>query len=52
MLGELRFVIKLDGSCSLFPLILMGQLELQRTLRLKKSEAIAQRIPLQPSGGA
>jgi len=34
-------------SCSPFPLILVGQSELRRTLRLTKYEAIAQRIPLQ-----
>lgn len=48
MLGELRFVVNHQiDSCSLFPLILVGQPELRRTLRLKKYEAIAQRIPLQ-----
>ena len=48
MLGELRFVVSHQmDSCSLFPLILVGQSELRRTLRLKKYEAIAQRIPLQ-----
>lgn len=48
MLGELRFVVSHQmDSCSLFPLILVGQPELRRTLRLKKYEAIAQRIPLQ-----
>lgn len=47
MLGELRFVVghQMD-SCSPFPLILVGQSELRRVLRLKKYEAIAQRIPL------
>jgi len=34
-------------SCSLFPFILVGQPEFRRTLRLKKYEAIAQRIPMQ-----
>ncbi|MDS1030954.1 AAA family ATPase [Bacillota bacterium LX-D] len=48
MLGELRFVVSYQmDSCSLFPLILVGQPELRRTLRLKKYEAIAQRITLQ-----
>ncbi len=48
MLVELRFLINHQmDSCSLFPLILVGQSELRRTLRLKKHEAIAQRISLQ-----
>jgi len=48
MLGELRFVVNHQmDSCSLFPLIMVGQPELRRTLRLKKYEAITQRIPLQ-----
>jgi len=47
MLSELRFVVGYQmDSCSLFPLILVGQSELRRVLRLKKYEAIAQRIPL------
>jgi type II secretory pathway predicted ATPase ExeA len=48
MLPELRFVVNHQiDSCSLFPLILVGQSELRRTLRLKKHEALTQRIPLQ-----
>ncbi len=48
MLAELRFVINHQmDSCSLFPFILVGQSEFRRTLRLKKYEAIAQRIPMQ-----
>lgn len=48
MLAELRFVINHQmDSCSLFPFILVGQPEFRRTLRLKKYEAIAQRIPMQ-----
>jgi type II secretory pathway predicted ATPase ExeA len=48
MLTELRFAVSHQmDSCSLFPLILVGQSELRRTLRLKKYEAVAQRIPLQ-----
>lgn len=48
MLVELRFLINHQmDSCSLFPVILVGQSELRRTLRLKKHEAIAQRISLQ-----
>lgn len=48
MLTELRFIVghQID-SCSLFPLILVGQPEFRRTLRLKKHEAVAQRIPMQ-----
>lgn len=48
MLTELRFVVghQMD-SCSLFPLILVGQPEFRKTLRLKKHEAVAQRIPMQ-----
>jgi len=34
-------------TCSISPVILVGQSELRRTLRLKKHEAIAQRISLQ-----
>lgn len=48
MLAELRFAVNHQmDACSLFPLILVGQSELRRTLRLKKYEAVAQRIPLQ-----
>ena len=48
MLAELRFLVSHQmDSCSLFPVILVGQSELRRTLRLKKHEAIAQRISLQ-----
>lgn len=48
MLAELRFVVNQQmDSYSLFPLILVGQPELRRILRLKKHEAIAQRIPMQ-----
>ncbi len=48
MLVELRFLVNHQmDSCSLFPLILVGQSELSRIFRLKKHEAIAQRISLQ-----
>lgn len=48
MLTELRFAVNHQmDSCSLFPLILVGQSELRRTLRPKKYEAVAQRIPMQ-----
>ncbi|MCF6092537.1 AAA family ATPase [Microaerobacter geothermalis] len=48
MMMELRFVMNHQiDSCSLFPLILVGQPELRKTLRLKKYEATAQRIGLQ-----
>jgi type II secretory pathway predicted ATPase ExeA len=48
MLTELRFLVNHQmDSCSLFPLILVGQPELRRLLRLNKHEAIAQRISLQ-----
>ncbi len=48
MLVELRFLVNHQmDSCSLFPLILVGQSELRRIFRLKKHEAIAQRISLQ-----
>ena len=48
MLAELRFLVNHQmDSCSLFPLILVGQPELRRLLRLNKHEAIAQRISLQ-----
>ncbi|EJY56468.1 ABC transporter-like protein [Alicyclobacillus hesperidum URH17-3-68] len=47
MLQELRFVRnqRMDAM-SLFPLILVGQQELRRKLRLKKYEAISQRIEM------
>ncbi|WP_261381618.1 ExeA family protein [Paenibacillus cremeus] len=48
MLLELRFVMSYHmDSCSLFPVILAGQPELRKLLRLKKYEAIAQRIGMQ-----
>lgn len=48
MLLELRFALNHEmDSLSPYPLILVGQPELRRTLRLKKYEAIAQRIQLQ-----
>ena len=48
MLLELRFITNHQmDSVSLFPLILIGQPELRRTLRLKKYEAISQRVQLQ-----
>jgi len=48
MLLELRFILNHQmDSLSLFPLILVGQPELRRTLRLKKYEAISQRVQLQ-----
>jgi type II secretory pathway predicted ATPase ExeA len=48
MLSELRFVMNHNmDSCSLFPLILVGQPELRKTLRLKKYEATIQRIGMQ-----
>ena len=48
MLLELRFITNHQmDSLSLFPLILVGQPELRRTLRLKKYEAISQRVQLQ-----
>lgn len=48
MLVELKFLVNSQmDSCSLSPVILVGQSELRRTLRLKKHEAIAQRISLQ-----
>jgi len=48
MLLELRLVMnhRMD-SVSFFPLILVGQPELRRILRLKKYEAVTQRIGLQ-----
>lgn len=48
MLLELRFALSQNmDSASPYPLVLVGQPELRRTLRLKKYEAIAQRIRLQ-----
>ena len=48
MLSELRFVINHQmDSVSLFPLILVGQPELRRTLQLRKYEPVTQRIQLQ-----
>ena len=48
MLLELRFITNHQmDSLALFPLILVGQPELRRTLRLKKYEAISQRVQLQ-----
>ncbi|MEC0229763.1 ExeA family protein [Paenibacillus alba] len=48
MMLELRFVMNHQmDACSLFPLILVGQPELRKQLRLKKYEAIAQRIGMQ-----
>lgn len=48
MLLELRFVMNYNmDSVSLFPLILVGQPELRRTLRLRKYQSIAQRVQLQ-----
>jgi len=53
MLLELRFITNHQmDSVSLFPLILAGQPELRRTLRLKKYEAISQRVQLQYHLGA
>lgn len=48
MLLELRFVMSYHmDSCSLFPVILAGQPELRKLLRLKKYEAITQRVGIQ-----
>jgi len=48
MLLELRFALNHQmDSVSLFSIILVGQPELRRTLRMNKYEAIAQRIHLQ-----
>lgn len=48
MLLELRFALNHQmDSASLFSIILVGQPELRRTLRMNKYEAIAQRIHLQ-----
>lgn len=53
MLLELRFALNVNmDSISLFPLILVGQPELRKQLRLKKYEATAQRIGLQYHLGA
>lgn len=48
MLLELRFVMshQMDAR-SLFPVLLAGQPELRKKLRLKKNEAISQRIGIQ-----
>ncbi len=48
MLLELRFVMshQMDAR-SLFPVLLTGQPELRKKLRLKKYEAISQRIGIQ-----
>lgn len=48
MLLELRFALNYHiDSLALFPLILVGQPELRRLLKLKKYEAIVQRIGMQ-----
>ena len=48
MLVKLRFPVNYQmDSRSLFPHILVGQSEQRRIFRLKKHEAIAQRISLQ-----
>lgn len=48
MLLELRFALNYNiDSASLFPLILVGQPELRKLLRLKKYEATVQRIGMQ-----
>lgn len=48
MLLELRFALNFNmDSTALFPLILVGQPELRKLLRLKKYEATAQRIGMQ-----
>ncbi|SFM15692.1 AAA domain-containing protein [Paenibacillus sp. 1_12] len=48
MLLELRFALNTNiDSTLLFPLILVGQPELRKLLRLKKYEATVQRIGLQ-----
>lgn len=48
MLLEIRFLInyKMD-SIALFPVILVGQPELRRNLKLRKYESVAQRVQLQ-----
>lgn len=47
MIQELRYIRnqEMDG-CSLFPLLLVGQPEIRNTLRLKKYQAISQRVAL------
>lgn len=48
MMLELRFILSYNmDSSTLFPLILVGQPELRKQLRLKKYEATVQRIGLQ-----
>lgn len=48
MLLELRFALNYNmDSASLFPLILVGQPELRKLLRLKKYEATLQRVGMQ-----
>ncbi|MDF2683241.1 MAG: hypothetical protein K0R47_4431 [Brevibacillus sp.] len=48
MLLELRFALNYNmDSAALFPLILVGQPELRKLLRLKKYEATVQRIGMQ-----
>ena len=48
LLLELRFALNYEiDSASMFPLILVGQPELRKLLRLKKYEATVQRIGLQ-----
>lgn len=48
MLFELRFVMSHQmDACSLFPVLLAEQPELRKKLRLKKNEAISQRIGIQ-----
>jgi len=47
MVQELRFVRNQQmDACSLFPLILVGQPEMRKRLRLKKYEAISQRMDM------
>lgn len=48
MLLELRFAMSHHmDACSLYPILLAGQPELRKTLRLKKYESIAQRVGVQ-----
>lgn len=48
MFLELRFALNYNiDSASLFPLILVGQPELRKILRLKKYEAVLQRVGMQ-----
>jgi len=48
MIQELRFVMSQNmDSASLITMILVGQPELRKTLRMKKHEAIAQRVGMQ-----